>query len=78
MNSGLRICTVQITNNLNDTRVRKSKNHGWHQTSRVRMCKINAPHMRTYPYKVSATKRSAYSVIPLFHYSIFPLFLSPA
>ena len=74
MNSGLRICTVQITDNLNGTRVCKSKKHEQHQTSRVYACKINTPHMHTYPYKVSATKRSAYcySAIPLFHIPPFP------
>ena len=47
------------------TRVCKSKKHAWHQTTRVHVCKMNAPHTRTYPYKVSATKRSyLHPVVP--------------
>ena len=49
--------TVQITHNLNGTHVCKSKKHTWHQITHVHVCKINAPHARTYPYEISATKR---------------------
>ena len=52
--------TVQITHNLNGTLMCKSKKHVWHQTTRVQVCKINnAPHTRTYPNEVSATKQSS-------------------
>ena len=47
------------------THVCKNKKHAWHQTTRVQACKMNAPHTRTYLYKVSATKRfSLQPVVP--------------
>ena len=54
---------VQITHNLNGTRVcaacAKAKKHAWHQTTYLHTCQINVPHTRTYPYEVSATKQSS-------------------
>ena len=70
------IPTVQITHNLNGTcmshvcvcHMCKSKKHAWHQTIHVHTCKINAPHTRTYPYEVSATKQS--SLQPVMPYAL--------
>ena len=44
-----------------DTHVQKQKT----RVALNHVCKINAPHTRTYPYKVSATKRpSLQPVVP--------------
>ena len=59
---------VQITHNLNGTCMAhacaKAKTHVA-STMHVYVCKIHAPHTRTYPYEVSATKQSSLqSVVP--------------
>ena len=57
------LCTVQIIHNLNGTRVcAKAKNTRGIKPlvyTHLHACKMNAPHTRTYPYEVSATKRSS-------------------
>ena len=48
--------------------------HVQKQKTRVALnhvCKINAPHIRTYPYKVSATKQSFLQ--PVVPYSVAPI-----
>ena len=58
--------TVQISHDLNDTCVcaacAKAKNTCGIKPlvyTHVHACKMNAPHTRTYPYEVSATKQSS-------------------
>ena len=40
-------------------RAQKDKTRVAYQATHLHVCKINTPHARTYPYEVSAMKRSS-------------------